>query len=81
MIRICLRCKKREHVQRKNPSEYCTDCQVYLGSKKSREKRLEEHRCVNCGNPVQPIKCPHCKGVLHYNVKCKECREKGRVKV
>jgi len=80
MKRTCVRCGKSEFVRRKNASEYCIRCQKSLGCKKYREKKIKEHRCMNCGKATDVAKCPHCKEIIKYYFRCNKCRKEDASK-
>ena len=42
-------------------------------SKRHKEKLKKEHKCLNCGKKIKPNRCPHCKKVIKYAIRCKEC--------
>jgi len=67
MKRTCIRYGKSEYVRlRKNISEYCRVCQKYFNHQKSRIKKIQNHKCVNCGKNIKPNRCPHCNEIIDY---------------
>ncbi len=41
-----------------------------------RKERVEKHLCAGCGKKAERIKCPHCKKIIRYKYRCKECNKK-----
>ena len=59
--------------------DFCCDShrRYYWRKHIKHPKNKREHRC-ECGKKIKPIKCPHCKEILKYEFRCKECLRKNR---
>ena len=51
----------------------CRKCARYGYNVAHKEKLLKERRCLFCCKAVEPIKCPHCKEIIRYPMRCKKC--------
>lgn len=40
-----------------------------------RKERKSKHLCIQCGEKTQAIKCPHCKKIIGYKSRCKQCAD------
>ncbi len=79
--RICKRCGKEESPKFNFTSPYCRGCQEYLGNIKRREILKEKNICIDCGKKkAKANKCPHCKEIVSYCIRCEECLSKSRIK-
>lgn len=78
----CKKCNK--FLIRETKNGYCRECARDVKYEKynivHRQKLLKEHRCFNCCKKVEPIKCPCCKVILKYPIRCKKCSKKARDK-
>jgi len=65
---------------KKLKKDLCYDCYHYLINIDSRKKRLKNHKCLNCGVQIEPVRCPHCKKPLKYKIRCDKCQKKSNIK-
>jgi len=57
-------------------SPYCIKCRTNMNTKKKNKKYKKEHLCLDCGRKVKVSKCPHCKKIIKYFVRCNICLTK-----
>ena len=41
-----------------------------------RKERVKNHLCASCGKEAEKILCSHCKKVIGYKYRCKNCNNK-----
>ena len=70
---ICEVCGERGRIKCKNK---CVRCYHANKNKLSREGKIQNHKCLNCGKPVKILMCPKCKEIIKYHRRCEECLKK-----
>lgn len=70
---ICEVCLKRGRIKCRNK---CVNCYYREKNIESRKRKVENHKCLNCGKPVKKLKCPHCKKIVKYYRRCERCLKK-----
>ena len=68
--RMCEGCGEIKIIRSKNK---CYDCYHRDKNRESRKRKMENHKCLNCGKPVKTLRCPHCKKIVKYYRRCERC--------
>jgi len=68
-MKQCKKCKKSISDR---TGELCRDCYMLEHHQKRRAKQMEEHKCLRCGDEVEPEEV--------YYTRCKKCRKKTKEK-
>jgi len=78
----CERCEKQGmrgiiHSKKLN-GDYCYACYYYMLNEEKIKTKMTFNLCLDCGKDIEPLRCPHCKGIIKYPRRCLICRIKKR---
>jgi len=69
-ISKCIDCGEIKSILCKNR---CSKCYHLMKARESIKRKIENHRCLDCGKPVKTLRCPHCKKIVKYYRRCEDC--------
>lgn len=61
-MKRCIRCKR--NLREVNKTNYCRHCYIYITHRNRIKNHLKNHRCIDCGKKLRPIKI--------YRTRCKK---------